>query len=45
MDLKSLIAFRATGVKNGHSGNYNYRSPSFDPGMIIFMRAKSDAFI
>ena len=44
MDLKSLIAFRATAVKNGHSGSHFYGHFGLDPGMI-FMLAKRDAFI
>ena len=35
LDEKTLIAFRATGVKNGHSGTYNYGSSGLDPGKLL----------
>ena len=35
MNQKYLIAFRATGVKNGQGGDHNYGSSGLDPGKLF----------
>ena len=35
MNQKSLVAFRATGVKNGYNGDHYYGTSGLDPGKLF----------
>ena len=44
MNQKSLIAFRATGVKNGQSSSYDYGSSGLDPGKLFLQFATAKLY-